>query len=879
MRNISSDDPDPVSLTPEQRKLNEDYMAAVERGDMETAQRMVDEEAAKYIEEYLLPNDEDESGFKYHRGPAPTKTFKRYAVLNVSPDGFRAAYAGNANPTPLGVWLDAQNLQSYMSDMTQFDDGSFATYIPGGTGAPTNAKFSPERIKEYGLRGGQRWLMERGGKHSSDVPNFSQMNLRKNENGETVTNAIRDGALPHNKLIFEIEYGASDDGDLTEYVKEHGRKIKGKNQGLAKIQPNQYYDFKTNPNAVGKWGIGGTFRIVRLVPYSEVVSVTNKYKENAIKEAQRLYDAGEISKADFNAQVKNANAIQVQKWVNGYHPEDFGLNEKTVQEMVAKGMRSKLTDAVTYDDAGEVIPLSQRFNEKKADPRFSMKAPVEETDRLIAWHNISSSVIDGAIELGGFAMPSFAVKPADQAHEGYGDISVIARRESIDPEQSKDQSIFAGDAWTPVFPETGVKINERAARTAENRVRALLEAAGMTGYYSLALDADNLADQIKRWGSFAEAYGNKRELKLAFLQDKGRAVAIPKKDKSYSRLADIPTLRRVARTVDINDRNDIMKYEPAVRKLVRDYYIKRFGETVANRLHPEDKALSFSEMDNIIYGAQQLMDSGETKETDTARLDKRLENAMRAKKTQTEYKAWLNDLSKDFVERRGVRNNKSLFTPSGNRRGFDALYDDYTLANIVRAMRSQPKQGRSAFLSGAGSVKGAALSEFKSIEDVRAARGRLTSELDARGKRAYNEFNAAVERVAKVFDPDIFDGAAALADVLSHAKTKPAIERYLKREYLYLQSQNGVNISTLASDIYDLIPLANALPQEYFESKVYRGFPFSEAAAVVVPNTLPKETQQKLRDLGANVITYKAGDQADRLDVHAGQGADPPAEG
>lgn len=355
------------------KQRDDAYAAAVERGDMDEAQRMVDEAASQYIERLLLPNDDDEKGFKYHRGPAPTKTFKRYAVLNVSPDGFRAAYAGNKNPTPMGVWLDAQNLQSYMSDMVQFDDGSFASYIPGDTGAATKTKFSPERQEEYGLRGGQRWLLERGGKHSSDVPNFSQMNLKQNENGEKVVNALRDGALPHNKLIFEIEYGISDEGDLTDYVKEHGRMMKGKNQGLSKIGPNQYYDFKTNPNAVGKWGIGGTFRIVRLVPYSEVVSVTNQYKENAIAEANRLYEEGEISRKDRDAQIKNANAIQVQKWVNGYHPEDFGLTEESVQEMVDRGMQSKLTDPVTYDDDGNVIPLSERFNSEKQDIRYSLK--------------------------------------------------------------------------------------------------------------------------------------------------------------------------------------------------------------------------------------------------------------------------------------------------------------------------------------------------------------------------------------------------------------------------------------------------------------------------------------------------------------------------
>lgn len=352
-------------ITPE---MDAEYIAAVERGDMETAQRMVNEAADKYLNEMLLSDDADEKGFKYHRGQAPTKTFKRYAVFNVSEDGARAAYAGNATPTPFGVWLDAQNLESYTSDMVQFDDGTFASYITGDTGADWKSKFSHESAESLGIKG-KKFLLERGGKHSSDVPNFSQMNLKTNENGEKVQSA-KDGALPHNKLIFEIEYGISEDGDLTEQVREHGRMMKGKNQGLAKIGPNQYYDFKTNPNAVGNWGIGGTFRITRLVPYEEIVSVTEQYKKDAIAEAERLYESGEISKKDRDARVKSAEAIQVQKWVGGYNPADSGLSVESVNEMVEKGEKMKLTDPVTYDDAGNVIPLSERFNPEKKDIRY-----------------------------------------------------------------------------------------------------------------------------------------------------------------------------------------------------------------------------------------------------------------------------------------------------------------------------------------------------------------------------------------------------------------------------------------------------------------------------------------------------------------------------
>lgn len=119
--------------------------------------------------------------------------------------------------------------------------------------------------------------------------------------------------------------------------------------------------------------------------------------------------------------------------------------------------------------------------------------------------------------------------------------------------------------------------------------------------------------------------------------------------------------------------------------------------------------------------------------------------------------------------------------------------------------------------------------------------------------------------MANRISDDPFTGSDMLSDILSNAKTAPAIERYLNREYKFLETQDHLNLHALAQQIYELGQEANTLPMEYFEAKTYRAFPFSEAAAVVVPNTMPKETRQKLIDLGANVITYKAGDNADRL--------------
>lgn len=358
--------------TAESRRIDEDntYLKAVMAGDMTTAKAMVDAKIAEQVEIFArLQDDQDVEGFKYYRGKAPTKTINMYAVFNVSQDGFRAAYAGNKIPTPVGVWLSAQSLQSYVSDKLTFNDGSPKEYIRGDTGSSAGNYFSEAKLKEYGLTKSSKMLLKRAGKHGvMDVVNFSQMNLGVDENGKPVSNKKIDGALPHNKLVFEIECGIDDEGDLTEYVKTHGRMDGSRNEGLAEIQPNQFYAYKTNPNASGAWGLASTYRIKRLVPYEEVVESTNKANEAIRKQNEEIKKRNE-GKAKKD-QEKLIAEIALQKWVGGYKPEDAGLTVELVDQMYQEGMNKKLQDPVTYDDEGKVIPLSQRFNTQVQDIRF-----------------------------------------------------------------------------------------------------------------------------------------------------------------------------------------------------------------------------------------------------------------------------------------------------------------------------------------------------------------------------------------------------------------------------------------------------------------------------------------------------------------------------
>lgn len=70
-----------------------------------------------------------------------------------------------------------------------------------------------------------------------------------------------------------------------------------------------------------------------------------------------------------------------QLWWDGNDVNEFGFNDgKEYRYKNAKNNR-KLNDLITYDNKGNVIPPSKRFNSRKSDIRFSLK---EEKEKIVA---------------------------------------------------------------------------------------------------------------------------------------------------------------------------------------------------------------------------------------------------------------------------------------------------------------------------------------------------------------------------------------------------------------------------------------------------------------------------------------------------------------
>jgi hypothetical protein len=343
-----------------------EYLKAVESGDMETAQRIINERAEMLRAEVFA--ETDCPAFTIRRKPAPKKTIKVYKVFTLDSKGKPSALfvAGN-HQLPVGVWLDAV-------DSWHFTAKNGLEYVPstqnpntegGKTGASVtihSEELRNELIKRGFLPQGSTAksitaLAYRPGWHAGDMPFFPQGGFKIS--GSNYPNVHR-----HNQVVFECELSANEDWTTTKWVDE---KVNGKKTGnkvlkyydFQTMPVDSFYEFATNPltnaESLGKWYIGGSLKINRALSESEVNDIL---LENGFLPQEWGTLEGEKTEG------KHRNLQD--------HIAPLDLDALGYDATQTDGGK-KLLDAVTYDDNGNIIPPSERFNPEINDPRYSLE--------------------------------------------------------------------------------------------------------------------------------------------------------------------------------------------------------------------------------------------------------------------------------------------------------------------------------------------------------------------------------------------------------------------------------------------------------------------------------------------------------------------------
>ena len=526
-------------------------------------------------------------------------------------------------------------------------------------------------------------------------------------------------------------------------------------------------------------------------------------------------------------------------------------------------------------------------------PKFSLKAPVEETKNLLALHNLTEKNLLDAAKLGGLPMPSIAIVKADEGHGEYGDISFVFSKDTIDPQLFRSNKVYGYDAWTPTAPLIEYEVNEKSAKKIHDLFYRMERSKGRSFADPLYSAANTLEDELNRKGGVDKVVGAMRDdprMMNIYLEDTGRGAVENVMKREVTRMDDnqqemASFLIRELGESTVNDFRAKGGESPiAARKL----WYKEHGEALNAALQkyyeklglPAKDAADVVNAETVAAKMRYMLDArkylaGNT-ETVTEEVDRDATNkAIRDKVNKAEYDQWLDNLFDGVVKNEGIYNGKDYYTSAGNRRSFSATHYEITLENIVKAMKQGDQKGANTFFGGQA-IWGVASKDYGSIDEIKADSGRLQKmpeEEYSAIRQKYSERLA--ELTNEIKDPAARnefiasdDAASAIVETLRTKRTVAAIDKEL-RTYPTLQIKPDT-----AEKVLQLYKDISNMPTGYFEAKPQRAVGFDEVLAAVIPNDASAEVKAALENAGVRMIEYASGDEKSRLDaVNSVEGA------
>ena len=542
-------------------------------------------------------------------------------------------------------------------------------------------------------------------------------------------------------------------------------------------------------------------------------------------------------------------------------------------------------------------------NGAEVKTKFSLKTPVEETDKLLALHNKDENSILAAIKLGGLPMPSIAIVKARDGHTKYGPISLVFSKDTIDPQLFRANKVYGGDAWTPTAPRVDYPVNSKKASQVEHELHRLagdVSVAGGIFGNSAALRSMGIDDTSTRsTAELAEKLASTDTVRAAYLADQGKSLEPVKMDKVWDKFGNdtlqkvvdrlgVNTLAEIEATLETGEsvKDALGENAEVIRDILRDYYreqgepmlrrmaVKRhwtdaeINERRQTRIDNSMDGVSIFTLEDIVRHAWDMYQDGGATKGEIDRMA--TSDALRSAVDDHAVEEWIAGKLDGLLGEAGIYNGKDPYTPSGNLRSFSQLHYAYTLENIVKAMKEgQEERGGNTWGASAKTLQSVATPEYRSIQEIKADSGRLGmdegAEYEAKLQAIDDQIGSIITKVKQgnsahsdnsFIESDII--GSILMETSKGKRTVDAIMRAFSKEGYKISSQT-------AQDIQAVYQAAAEMPTGYFEAKPQRAVGFDEVLAAVIPDDSSKKLRDGLEQAGVRMLEYKTGDDADRL--------------
>ena len=566
-----------------------------------------------------------------------------------------------------------------------------------------------------------------------------------------------------------------------------------------------------------------------------------------------------------------------------------------IQESSSERSISRSTEKSNREISG-VQPLSLPTLEPTTKTRFSLDEPVEETETLVAMHNMTEEKLRRTLDIGAWPSPSIAVVKAKEGHANYGEYSAIFPRGTIDPQADSRNKVYGGDAWTPTHDNAIVErgVNYEARRAFDDRIKDLssqfaggvFQGSGTLGKIGLENDTRWEPEEI------AGKLANHPEVQAAFLQSEGKSLEPVYRDKQFDRFFSNATIRRYLDTVGeqevarlavklmTGERLTAEEMKPA-EQAIRDVYAEEHANFLNRRPESKEKRIDYYMKNNVfpnrvedfIRSTQEFYESGGSageidKEATAAKMMEMIAPGGSWNDALRTVKDWVKPQLEGLLGERGIYNGKDAVTDRG-RRSFAETHWDYTAENIVKAMNMAAAKGANVYGITPETLAATATQEYKTVDEMHADEARLRTVSEEEHAKALRDLGIYLDRVTDdllrttkhQFD-NTFEEEQNLSRIIAEAakgkKTVAAVKAAFRKEGYAISDGH-------AKSILALIDRAANIPTGYYEAKPQRVVGFDEALAVVAPDNAPADLLGEMRNAGMNVVEYKAGDEADRL--------------
>lgn len=554
------------------------------------------------------------------------------------------------------------------------------------------------------------------------------------------------------------------------------------------------------------------------------------------------------------------NGIPQNIYDNLAGPDD---HTNVVRQLFSKELNLKKSESI-WLDAG-FMDLSKKGPDEPSAPKSTNTKPPKELKvlhqpkeskekNLLVVHNTTPEKLEHAHELGGLVSPSIAIHNKKHSFTGFGDITLVAHPEMVNP---KVTPVFSADAYTSRHPRANYEINRNNLESLAEEMTPHTKKLDLRGF------KDELNDEIKIRGvrGAIEGHSVKPVLMDKFLTEKGHHI-----DRVMEE-ADV--LHPIVKEKPMQD--FFLQYgtNPQVHSGMSEsaLYGKKMREALKQSIDGmidqvnNSKDLDPSGKENVINSIKvehsNLIDNSDPSNwrgyTMPSIIDSyeklgKLEHNRWGTKSAIEEKIkqlGLNDeYDKWAINKvKGVQGTPYIPTTYNRKKA-------YTPQNILTMMKRKIRGGEGGN-TGLGGARAIGAQKFRNFDQIKNNQGSLVSQKEFEHHKDQNDkdFEKVANKLLPFREGNQFMSLDALTDALGESfKRGKDLAHELRR--------NG--FENVPADLVDELRKYGKdllrMPTEYFEAKPQRIVKLNEFKGAAIPENTPAYVTELLKQHGINHI-------------------------